>query len=117
MINSKMNEAYVWIWLPGALEPIIDGKLEINENNDTITLKSLRKVATALDCKLVYAFIPNEQSLEKLITKQAIKKAKELIDPVDHTMMLEGQKVGNKNDKIKEIANDLIQNLNSKMWD
>jgi predicted DNA-binding mobile mystery protein A len=92
-------------------------RLEANENNDTITLKSLRKVAAALDCKLVYAFIPNKKSLEKVIEKQAIKKAKELIDPVDHTMMLEGQKVENKSDKIKEIANDLIQNLNSKMWD
>mgnify|MGYP003488556635 FL=1 len=92
-------------------------RLEANEHDDSITLKSLRKVAGALDCKLVYALIPNESSLEKLIKKQAIKKAAELLNPVDHTMMLEGQRVGNKSDKIKEIADDLMQNLNSKLWD
>ncbi len=92
-------------------------KLEANENTDAITLKSLRRVAQALDCTLVYAFIPNEKSLERLIRKQAIKKAKELFAPVDHTMMLEGQKVQDNSEKIRQIADDFERNLNSKLWD
>ncbi|MDB2414181.1 mobile mystery protein A [Rickettsiales bacterium] len=92
-------------------------RLETNETDDSITLKSLRKAAEALDCRVVYALIPNEGSLEVTIRKQAIKKASELVKDVDHTMQLEAQGVGNVDAKIKELAEDLAKNPNSKLWD
>jgi len=92
-------------------------RLETNEADDSITLKSLRKAAEALDCRVVYALIPNEGSLESTIRKQAIKKASELVKDVDHTMQLEAQGVGNIDAKIKEMADDLAKNPNSKLWD
>jgi len=92
-------------------------RLETNEADDSITLKSLRKAAEALDCRVVYALIPNEGSLEATIRKQAIKKASELVRDVDHTMQLEAQGVGNVDAKTKEMADDLAKNPNSKLWD
>ena len=92
-------------------------KFEQNEIEEVITIKSLRKVAEALGCKLVYAIIPESGKLEDIIHKQAIKKARELVAPVNHTMLLEGQEVGNFNEKIIEIANELTKNPNSKLWE
>jgi predicted DNA-binding mobile mystery protein A len=92
-------------------------RLEKNEADDSITLKSLRKAAEALDCRLVYALVPNEGRLEDIVKKQAFKKAYEIVHTVDHSMKLEGQGVGNVKQKTKEVANELTQNLNSKLWD
>lgn len=92
-------------------------QLEDNEALETITIKSLRKVAAALDCKLVYAIVPNQGSLENLIKQQAYKKAMELIMPVDHSMRLELQGVDNIEEKILELAEDLAKNINSSLWD
>jgi predicted DNA-binding mobile mystery protein A len=92
-------------------------KFEKNESNDLITLKSLRKAAAAMDCKLVYAIIPNNGTLEDIITKQAYRKSYNIVIPVHHTLMLEAQEVKNKDEKIKELAEELVNNLNSKLWD
>lgn len=92
-------------------------QLEENEALETITLKSLRKVAAALDCKLVYAIIPNNGNLEDIIKAQAYRKASELLRPVDHSMKLESQGVGNVEKRILELAEDLAKNVNSSLWD
>jgi len=92
-------------------------RLESNEAEDSITLKSLRKAAEALDCRVVYALIPNEGSLDATIRKQAVKKATEIVKDVDHSMQLEAQGVGNVDTKIKEMADDLAKTPNSKLWD
>jgi predicted DNA-binding mobile mystery protein A len=92
-------------------------RLELNEIHDSITLKTLRKAAQAMDCKLVYALVPNKGSLYDIVKKQAIKKSREIVLPVDHTMMLEAQSVGNAEDKIRQVADELTNNLNSKLWD
>ena len=92
-------------------------RLESNEADDSITLKSLRKAAEGLDCKLVYALIPNEGHLQDIVKKQATRKAEEIVLSVDHTMQLEAQAVGNAQDKIIEIADDLAKTPNSKLWE
>lgn len=92
-------------------------QLEENEILEVITIKSLRKVATALDCKLVYALVPNQGSLENTIKQQAYKKARAIVTSVDHSMKLELQGVDNLEDKILELAGDLAENVNSGLWD
>ena len=92
-------------------------KLENNELNDSITLKTLRKAAEAMGCKLVYAFVPPQGSLEDIVKKQAYKKAQELIEPINHTMLLEAQEVGDLKERITEAADELTNDLNSKLWD
>lgn len=36
-------------------------RLELNEVAESISLKTLRRAAKALDCKLVYQFVPREK--------------------------------------------------------
>ena len=91
-------------------------KLEESELDDAITLRTLRRAAEALDCKLVYAIVPNQGKLEDIIKKQAHKKAKEIVEPVNHSMLLENQMVGDVKEKIVEIAKELANDLNSKLW-
>lgn len=91
-------------------------KLEENELDDSATLKTMRRAAEAMDCKLVYAIIPNQGKLEDIVRKQAYKKAKAIVEPVNHTMLLEAQEVGDLDKKIIEIADELVNDLNSKLW-
>lgn len=91
-------------------------QLEINELNDSISLKTLRRAAEAMNCKLVYAIIPIQGSLETIVEKQAYKKAKKIVEPVHHTMLLEAQEVGNLKTKIVETTTELANNINSRLW-
>src|SRR5580658_6588447 len=65
------------------------------ESEDRITLKSLRALAQALDCDLVYALVPRVGSLEELVDKRARAKAKANVLGVEHSMALENQASGN----------------------
>src|SRR5271163_3100565 len=51
-------------------------QLEKGEAEDRITLKSLRTAANALDCDLVYAFVPRAGSMQELIENRARAEAK-----------------------------------------
>ncbi|MCY4379447.1 MAG: mobile mystery protein A [Candidatus Dadabacteria bacterium] len=92
-------------------------RLEKNETNDAITLKSLRKAAEALDCRLVYAFVPNDGSLRNIVRKRALRKARDIVAPVDHSMMLEAQDVGDRQEKTAQIADELVRNPAISLWD
>ena len=92
-------------------------RLEKNEADDVIKLKSLRKAAEALDCRLVYAFVPKEGGLRDIVRKQALGKASDIVDPVDHNMMLEAQDVGDRREKILQVADELARNPNPRLWD
>src|ERR1700722_11596965 len=65
------------------------------EAEDRITLKSLRAYANALDCDLVYGFIPRADTLQELVDARARVAAKANVRGVEHTMALENQASGN----------------------
>lgn len=54
------------------------------------TLRTLRQAAAAMNCGLVYAFVP-VKPLDEIVRAQAIQKAREVVSRVDHTMRLENQ--------------------------
>jgi predicted DNA-binding mobile mystery protein A len=66
-------------------------EIEEREANGTITLKSLRDVANALDMQLVYGFVSKHESLEQMIEKRAKELAKEIVLRTHNTMTLEAQ--------------------------
>jgi predicted DNA-binding mobile mystery protein A len=66
-------------------------EIEEREANGTITLKSLRDVANALDMQLVYGFVSKHESLEQMIEKRAKELAKEIVMRTHNTMTLEAQ--------------------------
>lgn len=67
-------------------------KLERNEVRETISLGKLAEVARALDCQLVYAFVPNS-SLEDTVQRQAEHVAASTLGYVSTTMGLEDQSI------------------------
>ncbi|MEI8320752.1 MAG: mobile mystery protein A [Alphaproteobacteria bacterium] len=91
--------------------------IERTELKGSPTLKTMKSVAEACNCRFVYAFIP-EQPLEKMIDLQAEKKAKEIIDQVSHSMMLENQALNEREItlQIKELKEDLKQGNLRKIW-
>ena len=66
--------------------------LEQSEAKGTIELATLRRVAEALDCTLVYALVPNKP-LETTLRDRARGFARRRRAPVEHSMLLEDQKV------------------------
>jgi len=65
--------------------------LEASEASGTITLNSLRRAAAALNCRLVYAIVPDASSLEEVVNARAREIALRDLSRVDQTMRLEGQ--------------------------
>ncbi|MGA3211918.1 MAG: mobile mystery protein A [Terriglobales bacterium] len=66
--------------------------IEQSEAKGTIELATLKRVAEALDCTLVYALIPKEP-LEATVRARARVFTRTRREPIEHSMMLEDQKV------------------------
>lgn len=91
--------------------------LENGELEGATTLKSLRRAAEAMNCELVYAFIP-KISLEQMVEQQALKLARSQVGRVDRTMRIEEQGTSNAviEAKVKELADDYRRNPPRKLW-
>lgn len=85
-------------------------QLEKAEVNDRITLKSLRKVADAMDCNLVYALVPKTGTMRELSEKRARRQARARVLGVEHSMALENQAAG----RIEEAVEAEARRLASK---
>ena len=70
-------------------------EFEDAEAKDRITLHSLRRVAAAMDCDLVYAIVPKSGTITELAERRARAEAAEDVRDVEHTMALENQAIGN----------------------
>jgi len=66
-------------------------EIEMREKEGSITLRSLRETARALDMELVYGFVPKDGSLEKYIDKKARSLAKNIVFRTSNSMKLEDQ--------------------------
>lgn len=66
--------------------------LEKSEARGAITLASLRKAASELDCTLAYALVPNT-SLESTVNNRARMIALRALTRAEQTMALENQEV------------------------
>ena len=82
--------------------------LEKSEAEYRITLGSLRDVADALGCQLVYALVPKSGSIQELGEERARTKASENVRAVEHSMALEDQAVGRVPEKIEEETKRIL---------
>lgn len=84
-------------------------KLEKSEERLGITLKSLEEIAEGMNCRLVYALVPNTGSVDSFVKE----RYKELVAPrvraVGHSMALEGQASGSEEETIEREAERLIE--------
>jgi predicted DNA-binding mobile mystery protein A len=89
--------------------------LEQSEALDTIEIKTLRRIAEALDCKLIYALVPNKP-LEQTVRERARLFARRRLDPIEHSMALEDQKVPRK--ETEALIDEIIRETNPRrLWD
>jgi predicted DNA-binding mobile mystery protein A len=94
-------------------------RMELREADGSLSLQLLRKAAEALDMRLVYALIPKDGSLEKLIERRALAMAKDIVLRTHQTMKLEGQEVSDERLKqaIAEKADELRREMPKRLWD
>jgi predicted DNA-binding mobile mystery protein A len=93
-------------------------EMEKREASKAITLETLERAANALNCKLVYALVPKEGSLDSTLKHQAFQAATSVSRSAIHSMGLEDQSVSAEETKaqIQEQAQDLIQKADSRIW-
>lgn len=89
------------------------------EASGSITIKSLRRAGSALGLKLVYGFVPKDESIEEMVERRAQQVAREIVLRTSHNMKLENQEnTPERIDKaIKEKANELKRELPKYLWD
>lgn len=76
-------------------------QLEMRERTGDIKLSQLRDAADALNCDLVYAFVPREP-LEEMVQRRARETALRELKAVERTMQLEGQATGISEERIRD---------------
>jgi predicted DNA-binding mobile mystery protein A len=89
-------------------------QMEKGEAEDRITLKSLRAAANALDCDLVYAFVPRAGNMQALIENRARAEAKNRVLGVEHSMALENQAVGRIDEAVEAETRRLVRKRTSR---
>lgn len=89
--------------------------LEQSEQRGSIELATLRRIAAALDCTLVYALVPNKP-LDTTIRERARAFLRRRRPPVEHSMLLEDQQVRKKDGNV--LVDDVIRETNPRLfWD
>jgi len=94
-------------------------EMEQREKDGSITIKSLREAAAALDMQLVYGFFPKDGSLDALIDRKAKELAREIVLRTSNTMKLEDQENSKKRieNAIAERAMEIKNEMPKALWD
>ena len=87
--------------------------IEQSEAKGAIELATLRRAAEALDCTLVYALVPNKP-LETTIRERARAFARRRRGPVEHSMVLEDQKVKGKD--LEARLDEIVRDTNPRLF-
>lgn len=82
---------------------------EKREAQGKVTLDTLNRMANAMGCEFVYAFVPRKE-IKSLIEDRALQKARKILERADIHMSLEDQKVEQKfENRVKILASQLIE--------
>jgi predicted DNA-binding mobile mystery protein A len=94
-------------------------EIEVREKNGTISLNVLRQFGKSLDLKLVYGYIPKQDSLEMIIEKRAEDIAREIVYRTSISMKLEDQENNPKRIKkaISDKTNEIKREMPKYLWD
>ncbi len=94
-------------------------EIEEREKNGTISIRVLKHVASSLNMRFVYGFIPSEKTLEGMVEKRAAELAKTIVERTSIQMGLEDQKnTPERLEKaIREKALELKQEMPRILWD
>ncbi len=92
--------------------------LERNEVSGKITLERLNKLAGAMNCRVVYALVP-EQPLAAIQRDRAHTIARRQLQHVSHSMKLEAQGVSQKEEErqLKLLIQKLLAGNPKRLWE
>ncbi len=93
-------------------------RIEQDELSGSVTLKTMRRIAEALDCVFVYGFVPRK-TLEQTVRNQAIHVAKKRMSRVSHTMALEDQALSTEENKraFESLVDELVRTMPKSLWE
>lgn len=88
------------------------GAISRNEKAEVeggITLKTMKQMAANMNCRFVYAVIPN-RDVEEIIEHQAREKAKQLVNQAGVHMALEAQSLSSEsmNSEVERLVQELL---------
>jgi predicted DNA-binding mobile mystery protein A len=91
--------------------------LEKGEAEETVTLASLRRAAEALDCRLVYTFVP-DRPLVDILRARAERMADVQMARLNHTMTLENQALtlDDQRRRREDLIGELLRGSPSRLW-
>jgi len=94
-------------------------RIEESEAKGTLSINTLKEVAKALDMQLVYALVPKNGSLQKLIDKKAKELATRIVLRTHKNMQLENQAITDEQlqEAINDLANELRYEMKKSLWD
>lgn len=93
-------------------------RIESDEIEGRTTVATLEKIAQAMNCRLVYAIVPNDGMIE-FIERVAEDKAKIQLQQTSHHMALEDQKISieSMKEQIHFLKEELLKNNIKHIWD
>ncbi len=98
----------------GVKQPSVVG-LEQSEAKGSIELATLRRAAEALDCRLVYALVPNKP-LETVVRERACAFLRRRRAPIEHSMLLEDQQTADRDAEAR--LDETVRETNPRLfWD
>lgn len=111
-MTSKQLGARIGVSQPRAT------KIEQAESDGTITLETLRRAAQAMDCKLVYAFVPRAP-LQELVEARARSRARSILEAISHSMALEDQRADadTEADQLARLTRELAEKSGPALWE
>jgi len=88
-----------------------------SEAKGDITLATLRRYATAMDCELVYALVP-KRPLQESLEARAEQVARDQVLRVRHSMALEDQQTSSQHleGEVAELRRKLLAGKRSRLW-
>lgn len=93
--------------------------IEDSEAKNSITIKSMKEVADAMDMNFVYGFVPKDGSIDALIFNKAKDLARNIVMRTNQNMVMESQSI--EDEKLKNAIEDLTEEFKTKipkiLWD
>lgn len=92
--------------------------IEKAETTGAVTVRTLREAAEALDCQFVYAFVP-AKPLNDILHEQAVRKVRNELAHLNHTMRLENQALtpADLEDEEKRLIGEWLAGPGRRLWD
>jgi predicted DNA-binding mobile mystery protein A len=93
-------------------------EIERSEAIGSVSIKTMRRVAEAMDCEFVYALVPRT-SLDEMVRRQAGALAKDRLSRASHSMALEGQALdaGENQSILSRMTDQIADESPQSLWD